>query len=258
MSASAASSAIATVPVDSVPADRPHRQAGGETCGLGGPVRNDRGRRDNQERAPNLVALLGMLDQRERLHRLTQAHVVGQDATEAMPPQVRQPRKAGLLIRAQGGPQAVRGCRLDRGIRVEVDQQRPPSGRRRGLVGQVLEFRPDGDHLVSAESRKWLPLLEIQRFGNEVAQFLQGWMSQGEVAAVDEQECASAPGQGREQRGERDDATVDGDGDAEGEPVGLLGGHDGDRQLRRSGEFAVIRCRAVDLDPDTGKPSDRG
>ena len=55
----------------------------------------------------------GVADQREGLHGLAQAHVVGEDATEAVVVQKREPVEAVLLVGAQGGLQRRRNLAVD-------------------------------------------------------------------------------------------------------------------------------------------------
>src|SRR4051794_32374217 len=51
------------------------------------------------------VARARMLDERERLDGLAEAHVIRQACAQSPPPQELQPRIAATLVRAQGGAQ---------------------------------------------------------------------------------------------------------------------------------------------------------
>ena len=62
---------------------------------------HDAGRRDDEERVSGGVGLLGVADQRQRLHGLAQPHVVGEDAAEPVAPEEAQPVEALALV----GPQ---------------------------------------------------------------------------------------------------------------------------------------------------------
>jgi hypothetical protein len=69
--------------------DRHHPQSGGEPRRLSRPVRHDAGGRDDEKRRTVWLGLPGMADQRQRLQRLAEAHVIGKDAAEAVLPQER-------------------------------------------------------------------------------------------------------------------------------------------------------------------------
>ena len=80
-----------------------HRlERGRELLDLHQPVRHDRGRRDHDVHEV-LILVLGLEpeEQRDRLDRLTEAHVVGQDATGRELVQETEPGEALALVRPQ-------------------------------------------------------------------------------------------------------------------------------------------------------------
>ena len=85
-----------------------HAQARGEARGLVLPVGHQAGRGDHQGRAGQAAGFLFDQDVGQRLHRLAQAHVVGQDAGEVVFAQELHPRQAVGLVVAQGRLQAGR------------------------------------------------------------------------------------------------------------------------------------------------------
>ena len=105
--------------------------------GLGLPVEDQRGRRHHQRRVVQPAGLL--LDQQmgQRLGGFAQAHVVGQDAGQAVRPQVLQPGQADLLVGPQRDTQA--GRRLDRRRRGAGTQGVQPLQAGVALQGPVLQ-----------------------------------------------------------------------------------------------------------------------
>ena len=101
--------------------DRIDLQSGREAGRLRHPVRHDARRRDHQERADARVALAGVADQRERLQRLAEPHVVGEDPAELELPQRRQPAEPVALVGAQLRLQRRR--RVVLGDRIELEQR---------------------------------------------------------------------------------------------------------------------------------------
>lgn len=76
--------------------DRSDVEIRGEAEGLGRPVVYDACRRDDQKTA----VFAGVAKQRERLQRLTESHVVGEDAAESVVVERGQPTEAFLLVGA--------------------------------------------------------------------------------------------------------------------------------------------------------------
>ncbi len=100
------------------------------------PVGEQRGRHDEQAR-PGPVPFAGgtigfaMQEQPDHLHRLSQAHVIGQASAQAQPGDEPQPAHAGLLIMPQLGVQSWRigaGERLGRAELGERLLERGPGG----------------------------------------------------------------------------------------------------------------------------------
>ena len=65
------------------------------------PVVQCRGRCNDQEGTPDIVHLRQICHERDTLHRLSQTHLVGQDAIDALLIQICKPRKTLELIRLQ-------------------------------------------------------------------------------------------------------------------------------------------------------------
>ena len=134
-----------------VPAvETPDRQSGRESLDLALPVGQQRGRADHQSRPAlaNGLLLLAPQVQRDHLHGLAEAHVVGQAAAEAQLGQCRHPRHPSPLV----GPQRRRQPRRLRGIGLLLE--------RGEAVGQRRDRPHDRgrDHLAidldrAAESR---------------------------------------------------------------------------------------------------------
>ena len=85
------------------------------------PVRQHTRRCHHQEGRAR-IALAGMADQRQRLHRLAQAHVVGEDPAQAVVVQRCQPGEPVVLVRTKLGFQRAR-----HGDRVEGLQRPQPA-----------------------------------------------------------------------------------------------------------------------------------
>jgi len=77
---------------------------------FGGPVGHHAGRRDDEERRPARAAgrVTGVRDQGNRLQRLAESHVVGEDAAQPVVVEEAQPVEAGLLVAAQGRADTLR------------------------------------------------------------------------------------------------------------------------------------------------------
>ena len=138
----------------------------GEGGSLLDPVVDHRGGGDDKERCPRLTgaghgiagghgiargrsfagsraAGLHMGDESQRLQRFAQPHIVGEDPAEAAPVEQRQPPESLHLIGTQPRP-AQFGHLGGRQV-VEIGQCLcgfPPGQSRLGLVGDVLEVRP--------------------------------------------------------------------------------------------------------------------
>ena len=124
---------------------RGNGEPGGEAGGLSDPARDDARRRDDEERAEVRIELPGVADERERLQRLAEAHVVGEDAAELEAPERREPVEAVSLV----GPElrVQRGGQLVLGDRVELEQSTDlplPPLRLLGDDAERGELRPTG------------------------------------------------------------------------------------------------------------------
>ena len=176
-----------------------------------------------------------MRKQRQRLQRLAQPHVVGEDAAEPVPPQEREPLEPGALIRAQ---QRVKRRRrrgvLDRrpggsggrgAPREKIEQALHLALPRRGLMADHAEagqLVPQAG-LEPADAQRAVQggRLVRQRAGllDQPGERHQLRLVEREVGTVRQQQVRLAAGQCHEQLGERDLAALHGDGDAEVEPV---------------------------------------
>jgi hypothetical protein len=91
-----------------------------KACALGLPVVHDRGGCQHQRGPLQPPRVFFQQQVGNRLHRLAQTHVVGQDAGQLVLAQELQPRQPGQLIRPQLGAQARRRChRRDRAERCQ-------------------------------------------------------------------------------------------------------------------------------------------
>ena len=102
------------------------------------PVPDDRGRADQQDRAP-VVRLPVPLHERERLDRLAEPHVVGQACAEAQPAQKVEPRIPARLT-GEAPPGATTGRACYKGATVDCATDLPTS---RGV--DALNGRPPGE-----------------------------------------------------------------------------------------------------------------
>ena len=91
--------------VRSLPDDR--LEARRELVDLALPVRDDGGRRDHEIELL-LILALGPEQQRDRLNRLTEAHVVGENAAAVQLVKEHEPREAFLLVRTKIGLEGAR------------------------------------------------------------------------------------------------------------------------------------------------------
>jgi hypothetical protein len=113
-------------------------QLGCEPGCLRCPVRRDAGRSDDEERSRRRTVLTHVADEGERLERLPEPHVVGEDSAELHVPQGRQPCKALRLVRPQAGAEPGR-LGVDR-QRIELEQRRDGSLPALGLLGHDADL----------------------------------------------------------------------------------------------------------------------
>ena len=89
--------------------DRDHVEVGREPAALRRPVPHDAGRRHHQIGSIGQTTLSGVAHQGQRLQRLAEPHVVGENAAEPVLVEEGQPVESGVLIRPEGGAQTG-GC----------------------------------------------------------------------------------------------------------------------------------------------------
>ena len=128
-----------------------------------------------------------MRDERERLRRLAEPHVVGEDAAEPVPPEEREPAEPGELVRAQrqresGGLRQL----LDAPV-LETRDGRAPRDRGLGDIREILEVGPEA-RLAAVDAQAGLPLGERAGLLDELAQRREHRLVEREVALVDEQQ----------------------------------------------------------------------
>ncbi len=140
----------------SVPDEDP--QPGGEALGLALPVGENAGRGDHQGRR-GALGVARLLEQRQRLHRLSEPHVVGEDSAEAVAVEEPQPGESRLLVVPERGGEPLRGGhRRDARELLELGDGRPGAGlepralaqrgeriQRPGLVRRQLGPRLSGE-----------------------------------------------------------------------------------------------------------------
>ncbi len=90
--------------------------------------------------------------QGEQLHRLSEPHVVGQDAPEAHPVEERQPGETSLLVGAQGAGEAGRGRHpleplVGRGRQQVADPALALDAEHGQAGGLLVEGRGEAEHL---------------------------------------------------------------------------------------------------------------
>ena len=190
-----------------------------------------------------------MADQRERLQRLAEPHVVSEDPAELELPQRRQPAEPVTLVGAQLCVKRRR--RLVLGDRVDLEQRADLALPRLRLLGHDAERGELGPEpgLIAADPQRRRGRVR-QRSGlfDQRSQLLQARLQQREVSAVIEQHVRLAAREGAEHLGERQLAAVDADRHPEIEPVALsrdIGGGKADRQ--RVADIAVVRGLSGDL-----------
>ena len=105
------------------PVDPQHFQIRSEACRLALPVREERGRTNNQGRT---VAAM-QAEKGERLHRFAEAHLVGQDSAEILLRERREPGHAGELIVAQLPAERTELLDDDRDIAAAQSREAPTS-----------------------------------------------------------------------------------------------------------------------------------
>ena len=116
---------------------RQDAQAAREAPALARPVGKNARRRDDQRRVPQTPRALLDEDMRERLHRLSEPHIVGQDAAEVVRSQELQPVETGLLIGAQRRRKAARNA--DFGQTGELAQR--PRQRSQSFAAPPLQMK---------------------------------------------------------------------------------------------------------------------
>ena len=176
--------------------------------------------RSRRLRSPDV---LRVLEQRQGLQRLAEPHVVGQDAAEPVRPQEREPLEPGQLV----GPQ----LRVDRGGHRHRRRSRSTASSPRTWRCHAAAWWPTTPSAASSSHRPaWNRLIRsaavrlvLQRAGlvDEPGERGELRLVQGEVRAVGEQQVRLAVRERDEQVGERHLAALDGDRDAEVEPVAL-------------------------------------
>ena len=117
---------------------------------------------------------LRMLDERECLQGLAQAHVVGEDPAQPAPVEQRQPPESLHLIRAQC--RAVQVGHLDGGQMFEVGQgadRVPPGHGGFRLVGEVFEIRPQAHMHAGDLRRSGFPFGDEVRLGEESLELVE-------------------------------------------------------------------------------------
>ena len=99
-----------------------------------------------------------MRDQGESLQRLSETHVVGEDAAESMLPEEGEPVVTVFLVGPEGGVDGTgEGGRLNRIDGEESLGRLPPGLRFDGLIGEILKLRPEAG-LVAADPHPGFPL----------------------------------------------------------------------------------------------------
>ncbi len=200
------------------------RQPWSEPRRLSRPVRRDARRRDDEE-GPGLgIALAGVANEGERLQRLAEAHVVGEDAAELEIPERGEPAESVALVGAQLRPNSAGHLVARQRVEVEERSHRPLPAL--GLGGDDAERGELGPQvgLVAADpQRRRRRVGEGARLLDERAQRLQPGIGEGEMRAVIEQHPRLPVGERGEHRDERHLATLDGNGHAEVKPIPLAG-----------------------------------
>ena len=168
--------------------DHGEREARRELRQLRLPVRDQRGRHDEQARAFFCLVALQIEQQRDHLDRLAEAHVVGQAGAQPQAGDESQPGVARLLIRAKLRLQVGRGLLLPGLGRTQAledriqlragGQARPFANRRLALVLVLLgEVRP-GQEAHPFKERDALPANVLL----DVLPVLQGFL---QLLAID-------------------------------------------------------------------------
>ena len=113
-----------------------------EAAGLASPVLDERGRADDEAGTIGWAVLAQRFHERQRLHRLPQAHLVGEEAAERVIMDMPEPGNADLLVDTEDCAQLLaHGRRLQLGKIADRRGALAP-GLRRGERG--LEFLGDG------------------------------------------------------------------------------------------------------------------
>ncbi len=211
-----------------------------------------------------------MRDQRQRLQRLAQPHVVGEDAAELVLPQEREPLESLDLVRPQlrGQPGGQRHA-AEVSHRLQWRCIRPGAGERQeaidlSLPGACLaadqaklgQLGPQASLESADPQRLRRPVLERPRLLDEPGERLKSRLVQREVGTVVEQQVLIAPRQRQEQVSEQDELILDEDHDAKTEPVVVAGQLlRGELDPQRVAGLAIIGRSAADLYFDAGPAS---
>ena len=231
-------------------------EVGHEAGGFCGPVPDDARRGDDEEARGWLIEPC-LLERREELHRLSESHIVGEDAAEAVPAQEVEPAEAVALIFAQRrGNARGRIATLDPRA-VECRHRFNPRGVLRLEHADLRELLPEVE--LEARQREAARGVVSQRLGfrEHVAQAREARIRQGKDCAAEQAEVRAAVRERGEQRGARDGLTLDRHDDVQLEPVlaGRLRADLDDGILRREGELrnVVVRLDPHSLDPAEGR-----
>ena len=181
-----------------------------------------------------------MGDECQGLQGLAQAHVVGEDPAEVALVQQRQPPESLHLVGPHGDAVQVRD--FDGGQVVEVEQCLRgflPGLGGQSLIGELLELRPQAHMQARDLGRLGFPLGDEIGLGQECLEFVEGGFVQRQERVVDEFDLLRPRRQGFVELDEGDGLAVDGDLEAEVEPVVLLRLDRGDRDVRFPAELTI-------------------
>ncbi len=200
-----------------------HPEVRGEARSLEAPVVDDTRRCHDEERANVRIALNGATDQGQRLERLAEAHVVGEDPAEAVVLEEREPAVAGTLV----GPQLRDETRGQVGLRnlVEVEQTLHGAGPPLALRiddAQLRQVVPEPGLVAAHPKALRLAVLEAARLVDEPPQLVVLRPLDAEERAALEDQVALTQGEGGEEVLEGNLLAIDRDSDSEVEPVGTV------------------------------------
>ena len=204
-------------------ADREGAESGGEPTSFHRPVADDARRGHDQIGRLAEPPFLGVAHEGQGLDGLTESHVVGQNASEPVFVEVRQPVEPGQLIGPEGGIEADGHVVFD-------PRARLGEGAHGGLPftglgrhdAEALEVFPQA-RLEAAEADGVTSVVgERPGFGDELGQLAQFGPVEGEVGAGGKDEMRPFVGQGHEEVGEGHIFALDGDGHRQVEPVPIV------------------------------------